>query len=136
MARIAGEEAIRYLREHSDAILVVDGSPISRRNLRRNLEYYGFKVAEAADAAQALERYGERPPIGLVLLDVTTIGAEARTLVARLMDADPHVRILLCTSQAPSEIRPTGRPTGIVGLLRKPVRTDRLLNAVSKALGA
>ena len=136
MGKLTGEAATRYLREHSDAVLVVDGAAMSRSNLRRNLEYYGFTVVEAADAAQALERFGDRRVrVGLVLLDVTTTGGAARTLVRGLLKADPGTRIILCTDQAPSEMRRTEATSGIVGMLRKPVRTDRLLTAVSRALG-
>ena len=136
MGKQTGEAAIRYLREHSDTILVVDGSAMSRSNLRRNLEYYGFSVVDAADSAQALQHFGDRKiRLGLVVLDVTTTGGTARTLVPQLLQLDPHIRILLCTDQAPSEMRMTDRKTGIVGMLRKPLRTDRLLSAVSKALG-
>jgi len=136
MGKLEGADAVRYLREHSDTILVVDSAPISRSNLRRNLEYYGFTVAEAADAAQALASFGDRKMrIGLVLLDVTTIGGEAKALVAQTLKADPSTRILLCTDKAPSAVRMTEQKSGIVGMLRKPVSTERLLRAVSKALG-
>jgi DNA-binding NtrC family response regulator len=136
MSKQTGDAAVRYLREHSDAILIVDGAAISRSNLRRNLEYYGFKVVDAADEAQALEHLSDRKArIGLMVLDVMTTGGAARTLVPQLLEKHPHLPILLCTDKAPSEIRMTDRTAGIVGMLRKPVRTDKLLVAVSKALG-
>ena len=136
MSHVTGDEAVRYLRAHADAILVVDGSPVSRTNLRRNLEYYGFSVLEAASADEVLPHLRQRRPrVGLTLLDVPSLGTEVRPLLAQILRADPQHRVLLCVDQAPSAVRMTEARSGVIGMLRKPVRTERLLRAVSQALG-
>src|SRR5437762_8630722 len=56
-------------------VLIVDDDPDSRRTIAAVLTEGGFDVAEAADAASAIERLQqESATIGMVLTDVTMPG--------------------------------------------------------------
>ena len=117
-------------RGFSNTILVVDEKLMARKTVCRNLEYYKYKVLEAADGIEALKLFRDhQSEIGLVLLDPQMAKIASEDVLAQLRAADPEVRIAVITEDA------TGLDQeGLVGVIRKPVRTDRLLAVVRKAL--
>ncbi|MCC7262790.1 MAG: response regulator [Candidatus Latescibacteria bacterium] len=118
------------------AILVIDDQPIARSTLRRQLEYYGFEVLEAGTAIAGLRLYyQERARIGLVFLDMSLPDLSGEEAFARLRKLDPQSRVALCSEELATEIKGQTIFEGAVGVIKKPVRTDRLLAVVRKVFG-
>lgn len=118
-------------------ILVIDDQPIARTTLRRTLEYYHYAVLEAADGKEALRIFHQhRPHIGLVLLDLSLPDAPGERVLAALRTLDPKVRVAVCTDQSAVELKGKDEFKDVVGVLRKPVSTDRLLAVVRRGLYA
>ena len=123
-------------KDRGKAVLVIDDSTIGRQTVRRNLEYYGFTVLEAAGGQEGVDLFGEKQQeISLVLLDTGLSGTTAKEVLAQLQAIDAQIRIVLCTTQSGSNPRATGSSSGVVGVIRKPVQIDRLLKMVSRSLG-
>jgi len=120
----------------SKAILVIDDQPIARSTLRRQLEYYGFTVMEAGTAIEGLRLYyQEKAKIGLVFLDMSLPDLPGEEAFARLRKLDPQSKVALCSEELATELKGQSTFAGAVGVIKKPVRTDRLLAVVRKALG-
>jgi DNA-binding NtrC family response regulator len=118
------------------AILVIDDQPIARSTLRRQLEYYGFEVMEADTAIAGLRTYHqERARIGLVFLDLGLPDLSGEETFARLRKLDPQAKVALCSEEAATEVKAQEVFQGALGVIKKPVRTDRLLAMVRKAFG-
>lgn len=118
----------------SKPILVIADQVIARKNLVQNLKYYKYEVFEAEDASQGLMSFQEkRTEIGLVLVDLTKSEKVTEVVIAQLHKIDPQVKILVCLEQSAEERKGWGREDGaVVGVLRKPVRVDRLLAELRK----
>jgi two-component system chemotaxis response regulator CheY len=115
-------------------ILVVEDQAIARSTIRRQLEYYKYEVVEGATGAQGLQVFQQKQSyIDLVLLDLSLPDIPAEQVLARLRALDPEVKVVVCTEQTLAEGRPELKD--VVGVLRKPIRTDRLLALLHLALG-
>ena len=124
-------------RERTKTILVIDDQGIARKTIRRMLEYHGYTVLEAADGREALEVFQrEQAAIGLVVLDLTLPDTSGEQMLARLRVLEPQVKVAVCTDQTVSELKRQDEFREVAGIIRKPVRTDRLLATVRQALEA
>lgn len=115
-------------------ILLVDAQPISLSTLKSQLEYYQYAVRTASDARSAITLFQEHQrEIDLAVLDLNLKDAPGAKVLQILRKLAPRLKIIVLTDQGISEGRPEFEE--LSGVLRKPVRTDRLLSVVAKALG-
>ena len=113
-------------------ILVIADQVIARKTLVQNLKYYKYEVFEAEDASQGLMLFQEKSAeIGLVLIDLSKSEKIAEVVIAQLTKIAPTMKIIVCVEQS-TEAR-KGQQAGVVGVLRKPVRVDRMLSELRKA---
>lgn len=83
-------------------VLVVDDEPSMRRALRAFFERAGYRVIEAASAAEALERVGEPPLPDAVVSDVLMPEASGLEFYDALMHQAPQLagRVVFLTGAA------------------------------------
>jgi len=75
-------------------VLVVDDEPLIRLNLRALLEDLGYRVAEAGDGAQALERFADGAP-DLVLTDLVMPVMGGMELIRELKTLSPFTPVVV-----------------------------------------
>ena len=91
---------------------------------------------EATDGVKAIETYRKahpRPHVVVLDLDMPVLSGEETQ--ARLLELDPNVRILFVSGHDEPTRESAVRAHGALGFLRKPCKVQRLLSAVSDALG-
>ncbi|MBT6482448.1 MAG: response regulator [Gammaproteobacteria bacterium] len=82
----------------SGTILVVEDEPGVRDVTVQMLEFAGFDVIEAVDAASGLQRFKENPQIDLVFTDVIMPGGTSGIEMSKeILVQNPHTLILLAT---------------------------------------
>ena len=82
----------------SGTILVVEDEPGVRDVAVQMLEFAGFDVIEAVDAASGLQRFKENPQIDLVFTDVIMPGGTSGIEMSKeMLVQNPHTLILLAT---------------------------------------
>ncbi|MGI5329669.1 response regulator transcription factor [Actinomadura nitritigenes] len=114
-------------------ILIVDDEPAVRESLSSSLEFEGYRVAEAADGAMALERVqAERPD--LVVLDVLMPRMDGLTTCRRLRALGATMPVLMLTARDMVGDRVTGLDAGADDYLAKPFELDELLARVRALL--
>lgn len=114
-------------------ILIVDDSALARRTMRQSLESLGHTVDEAADGAQALERYYINPP-ELVILDMVMSGMYGLDVLVKMREMNPAVRVLVATADIQKTTEEQVRAAGAKGMLNKPVNRAQLTAALEKIL--
>lgn len=116
-------------------ILVIDDQAMARNTMRRTLEYYGFTVLEGKNSKEGLQVFNEqRSKIDMVMLDLNLLGIPPEKMLAALRTLDPQVKVAVSTDQQPADLKYREEFQKVVDVLRKPVRTDRLLAVVRQAL--
>ncbi len=128
-------------------VLVVDDHPVVREGLKALLSRAGFYVvAEAADAAQALEQAARTGP-DLAIVDVALPGVSGLELCRRFRRRFPEVKVVLLSMFDEPEWRAEAARAGawayvlkdapfeeLLGVLRRVAQGERLLPEVGPAL--
>ncbi len=110
------------------SILVVDDDPDVREILVESLRVFGYAVAEAAVAEEALRLVSASQAIGMVISDVRMPGMSGIELVERVKAIRSDVKVILISGYfLPQPI--TGR------FLKKPFHMRQLAEAVADELG-
>jgi two-component system, LytTR family, response regulator len=112
--------------------LIVDDEPIARKVLREELELISDVevIGEAADGADALEKIGQQHP-DLVLLDLQMPAMGGLEVVRRLKHGKRLPVIVVVTAHDEHALQ--AFEAGAIDYLLKPVRQERLSEAVDRA---
>lgn len=106
-------------------ILVVDDSGLARRLTRRILEELGHEVDEAADGAQALERYVlERHD--LIILDIVMHGMQGLDVLAKFKELNPALPVIIVSADIQRSTRDQAKEAGAAAMVNKPINKEQL----------
>ena len=116
-------------------ILAVDDSATMREMVAFVLESAGYRVIEAEDGAQGLDR-ATATNVDLVITDQNMPNMDGLTLVRSLRELRDYksVPILLLTTESSDTMKAQGRAAGATGWLGKPFDPATLLEVVQKVL--
>ena len=107
-------------------ILVVDDEPAFRQAISRALTLEGYRVEEAGDGAQALERLTDGG-VDAVVLDVSMPAPDGLEVSRRLRDAGDRTPVLMLTARDAIDDRVAGLDAGADDYLVKPFALRELL---------
>lgn len=117
----------------SAKILVVDDSSLARRTVRQLLEEMGHTVEEAADGAQALERYFLNQH-DMIVLDMVMEGMYGLEVLMKFKQLNPNVRVLVVTADIQESTKAETRAAGASALINKPIVREDFARAVNSVL--
>lgn len=119
-------------------VLIADDSPVIRSVVQIYLRDRGLEFEEAADGQRALA-LARLVPFDLVIADVRMPGMDGIRFVAALREgagATPAtVPVILVTGEKSTETWRRCQASGATVVLKKPVSSAGLLDAVAQALG-
>lgn len=117
-------------------LLIVDDSNVIRRRIERANELPEIEfVGAASNGIEALKMHEQLRPT-LVTMDLTMPEMDGAECVAKLVQRDPQIRILVISALADKLTAIDALEKGACGFLCKPF-TDRQLNeALRKLIGA
>ena len=113
-------------------ILYVEDNKENRLLIRRILEAEGYIVAEAENAAEALEFVASQTP-NLILMDINLPNVDGYTLTTQ-MKALPEIKnvpIIALTANVMKGDRERTLSVGCDGYIQKPIDVDELPNQIS-----
>jgi response regulator RpfG family c-di-GMP phosphodiesterase len=115
-------------------LLLIDPQLMSRATLKRQLEYYRYAVFEADSGRAGVQIFQAKSrEIDLTIVDTGISDVPADRVLAVLGKLNPNIKTVLVTDQSLTDGREVAE--GVVGVIKKPVRTDRLLALVGNGLG-
>lgn len=119
----------------SKKILVVDDAAFMRMMIKDILTKNGFEVvAEAADGAQAVERFKEHSP-DLVTMDITMPEMDGITALKEIKKVDSGAKVIMCSAMGQQAMVIDAIQAGAKDFIVKPFQADRVIEAISKAIG-
>lgn len=116
-------------------VLVVDDEVALLNLMHRYLERIGYSVEVRSDSLEALSLLAAGPDrFQLVVVDLTMPRLSGRDLVAKIVEINPEIRVLICSGQPfdCQSILP-GNPDR-VRFLQKPFAAQMLAAAVEELL--
>jgi two-component system chemotaxis response regulator CheY len=116
-------------------ILVIDDSPSMRGLLRLTFERAGYRVQEAQDGQEAIDRLLECSPAAIVC-DLTMPGMDGLGFLRYLRHHPTYRRVplMLLSTESRPEVRQKAREQGAQAFMNKPCRPGDLLAAVQRLL--
>jgi DNA-binding response OmpR family regulator len=114
--------------------LIVDDDRELVDGLRAVLERQGYRVIQAHDGHQGKQAiYNQRPD--LVILDMMMPRMGGYPVLEHFKGKSDTPPIIMITANEGSRHKMYAEVLGVVDYIRKPFATERLLDAVNKALG-
>jgi two-component system, chemotaxis family, chemotaxis protein CheY len=115
-------------------VLVVDDAAFMRMMIKDILTKNGYEVVgEAADGAQAVDKYQELRP-DLVTLDITMPEVDGIEALKRIRAMDPGARVIMCSAMGQQAMVIDAIQAGAKDFIVKPFQADRVIEAVKKVL--
>lgn len=88
-----------------ETVLVVEDEDVVRNLSERVLNKYGYNVVTAIDGQQGLDVYSEqRKDIDLVLLDMSMPNMSGKTVLEKMIQINPEVRVIIFSGHSRQEI--------------------------------
>jgi putative two-component system response regulator len=116
-----------------DRILIVDDDQAVREAIETHLNHRGFEVLTAGTGQQALGMLG-RQKISCMLADARLFGTPAGELLARALERDPNLAILVSSSTPDINEAVHYLQYGALDYLNKPIDLAHLEAALHRAL--
>jgi len=114
-------------------ILIVDDDKLTRWSVSKVLTRAGYRVREAATAADGLAAIaGDRPDA--VLLDIVLPDSDGFSALRAIHETHPRLPVILITAHGSEETARTARDFGACGHLTKPCNPAELYAALARAL--
>ena len=121
--------------ESGGTVLVVEDEHTLRAAVAILLQRRGFSVIQAADGSSALEMLrGHQDRIDAVLLDTTLPGAPSREVFEEAERLHPGILIVLTSAYSQESATSTFTGLKVAHFLRKPFRTEELVNIIRSSL--
>jgi two-component system NtrC family sensor kinase len=119
----------------SETVLVVEDNEQVNKLAVESLQERGYRVASAANGADALALLDATPDVALLLTDVVLPGAmNGRILADEVLRRRPAVKVLFMTGYTRNAIIHHGRLDPDIDLLSKPFTADALTRKVRQVL--
>jgi putative nucleotidyltransferase with HDIG domain len=114
------------------SVIVVDDDHALRRTITSWVGSFGFRVTEADDANQALDRLAEQPA-DIAVCDVNTSGRDAVWLASLIREHHPNTAIVMASQVRDIDVAITSLRNDVVDYLLKPFTRTRLGEALALA---
>ncbi len=107
-------------------ILVVDDEQGIRAALGQLLEYEGYEVHSASNAADGIAEYQKWKP-NLAFMDVKMAGMDGMEALKKIREIDPLATVVMISGHATIRTAVEATQLGAYEILEKPLDTDRIL---------
>src|SRR4051794_31934670 len=115
-------------------VLIVDDAAFMRKMLNDALTGGGHEVVgEAGNGVEAVERFQELRP-DLTTLDITMPEKDGIQALKEILSFDPAARVVMCSALGQESKVLESIKAGAKDFVVKPFQSDRVLDAVGKAL--
>ena len=116
-------------------ILVADDAAFMRMMIKNILTQNGHEVVgEAENGAEAVARYAELKP-DVTTMDITMPEKDGIAALKEILAGDPSAKVVMCSALGQEAKVIESIRSGAKDFVVKPFQQDRVLSAVTKALG-
>jgi two-component system cell cycle sensor histidine kinase/response regulator CckA len=117
-----------------EMVLLVEDEDAVRMAARKALARCGFNVVEARNGKEALQRFGERGPVDLVVSDLVMPEMGGRELATKLREDAPRLKVLFTSGYTDDAGIRKGALDSGMGFLSKPFTPEALVRKAREML--
>lgn len=114
-------------------VLIADDAAFIRMKLKKVLEELGHEVVEAANGAEAVQRFQEHNP-ALVLLDITMPEMDGLAALKSIMEMNSSARVIMVSALGQESVVMQALQTGAKDFVVKPFQPDQIKQVVQRWL--
>lgn len=115
-------------------IMVVDDAMFMRKKCAQMLIQNGYSVLEAANGREAVEKYQQSRPDG-VLLDITMPDMDGLQALKEILELDANAKVAMCSAMGQQSTVIEALKFGARDFVVKPFDANRVMAAVKKMVG-
>lgn len=116
-------------------IIIADDAPIMRLMIRDILTYSNYEIiAECENGQQAVDKYKELKP-DLVTMDIVMPDKDGIQALEEILQFDKNAKVVMVTAIDQRESLMKAIRLGATDYIVKPFEGDRVVSAVTKAIG-
>ena len=116
-------------------VLITDDAAFMRMMIKNILTQNGHEVVgEAENGAEAVARYAELKP-DVTTMDITMPEKDGIAALKEILAGDPAAKVVMCSALGQEAKVIESIRSGAKDFVVKPFQQDRVLSAVTKALG-
>ncbi len=117
-----------------ETILVAEDEEEVRQLIREVLDMYGYKVIEAVDGQEAVEKFRTHESVDLVIVDSVMPRKNGRAAYDEILKADPRVKVLFMSGHTRDIVLDRGIAEKEFDFIAKPLSPNELLRTVRTIL--
>jgi DNA-binding response OmpR family regulator len=118
------------------ALLLIEDEYRLRTLVAQVLQGEGYRVIEAADGPEGVDRFVDSGPFDLLLVDLNLPGFSGVEVCRRILLREPGQRIMICSAAIVPESERELLDLGIDHFLTKPYRAEDLLAHIASEIGS
>ncbi|WP_028842511.1 response regulator [Thermodesulfovibrio yellowstonii] len=115
-------------------VLIVDDSATMLLSLKTNLEIHGFKVEQASNGKQAIDKVKSGLKPDLIITDINMPEMDGLDFIKNVRPILRFTPILILTTESEQTKREQAKKLGATGWLVKPVAGQDLISVIKKVL--
>ena len=117
-------------------IMVIDDSPTIRVSVDLALKQLGFRIKQAENGQDGLDKINELKKTGdeivLCLTDINMPILSGIEFIAEFRKTDKYTPVVVLTTEAEKSVIQQGRDVGASGWIIKPFKVEDLINVVTR----
>ena len=121
------------MTEPQETILVVDDDPYIQEALKDRLESLGYRVMQATDGNQALERIGQQTP-QMAFLDIEMPGMKGMEVLKELRRQEKDFPVVMITAYGTIDIAVEAMKEGAADFVAKPFKGSHIAMVVQRTM--
>lgn len=116
-------------------VMIVDDSKTIRQQVTFTLTKAGYKVVEAEDGADGIQKLAGNQDVAMIISDVNMPNMDGISMVEKMKTDGVSVPIIMLTTEGAADLIDRAKQAGAKGWLVKPFKPDQLVAAVNKLTG-
>ncbi|MEK7841568.1 MAG: response regulator, partial [Deltaproteobacteria bacterium] len=128
--------AVAAPKGNMETILLAEDNPDTRRTIKAVLEEYNYKVIEAVDGSDAINKFMEnKDEIDLLILDTIMPKVGGKQVYEGIKKIDPNIKAIFISGYTADMIKARDLLETGFDLLPKPIAPDKLLIKIREVIG-
>lgn len=116
-------------------LLLVEDETSLRRLVSEFLRGASYRVTEAADGPEGVERFTDSGPFDLAILDLNLPGFSGVEVCRQILLSCPAQKVMICSAAITPDAETSLTGMGVYDFLTKPYHPELLLSNIARLIG-